>query len=1067
MVVKKKYNDIKDEKETSKEATSMHYAFILSCFFISGLTGLVYEILWTRLIVKIIGSAPFAVSIVLTVFMAGLGLGSYIASRTIDSIKKRYNLVTLYGILEIIIGVYGLMLPLFLLLFRPLYSILYNHFFGHFILYTIFTFTGCAILLLLPATCMGATLPVLSRFYVTKMSHVGTHLGHLYSLNTMGAVAGTLLCGFWIINLWGVQGSLLFAVILNAIIGTTCILLSLTLKTYTTRPGKMRADSTISPENGISRNAKISGMGALVIFAVSGFCAMAYEVIWTKLLGLIVGPTTYSFTIVLITFISGLALGSMFFGWMADIVRKPISLLLFSQIFAALFALWVSQIMGNSQIFFAKLIFHFKDNFSQLVFLKSLILFMFMFLPTFFLGSTFPLVGKIYTNSLSHIGRSIGFAYSINTVGAVLGSFCAGFVLIPLIGKETSLSLIVTLQLMVSFAIGSIIFWKTRKRVREWIPFTLLVVCGITLAFIYPRWDREMLSTGKYHRYEEPEMTTMGWLMALLYGNDVFADYQSGELVYFGDGIGGFTTVKKDTDTIGNINYSLLNSGKSDASTVGGDMGTQTLLAHFPMLFHPNPENVMVLGLASGITAGEVLHYPVRKLDVIDINNQVVKASDFFTPWNNNVLSDPRTELIIQDGRAHLELTNRSYDVIISEPSNPWMAGLATLFTDEFFELVRKRLNPDGIFVQWIHAYQIDWNNFALVGRTFAQIFPNSLLVSVELTEHSADYLLVGFNGENGLSIDTAARNLSYAQKSHNMKLPNHTLFYNLIKSEDLQKLFGKGYINTDNHPMLEFAAPKLLHFYDPTMAENIVSKKWLSKETERIIQEFSSDVDAQIDIAVYYLSFNEPYQKIVDITKATPLQRERFYNLMETYCAGNYVTDFSFINDEELKKKCISTQIEFMLDKLNSVPEKAPLYFHLGDLYYENGMLDEAITSYSKVLEIDPEVDVVHYNIGKILSVQEKFDEAAHHYQEAVRINPEYVLAMNNLGNILVREGKINEAVSLYRKALSIDNEFSLAHKNLGIVLKESGKTEEGEAHIQEALRLEQKSATFNSLHN
>lgn len=1067
MVVKKKYNDIKDKKETSKETTSIHYALILSCFFISGLTGLVYEILWTRLIVKIIGSAPFAVSIVLTVFMAGLGLGSYIASRTIDRIKNQYNLVKLYGILEIIIGAYGLILPLFLLLFRPLYSILYNHFFGHFIIYTIFTFAGCAILLLLPATCMGATLPVLSRFYVTRMSHVGSHLGRLYGLNTMGAVVGTLLCGFWIINLWGVQGALIFAVILNVIIGTICILLSVTLKTYKTSPVKIKADSTISPEIRVSRNAKISGMSALIIFAVSGFCAMAYEVIWIRLLGLIVGPTTYSFTIVLITFISGLALGSMFFGWMADIVRKPISLLLFSQIFAALFALWVSQIMGNSQIFFAKLIFHFKDNFSQLVFLKSLILFMFMFLPTFFLGSTFPLVGKIYTNSLAHIGRSIGFAYSINTVGAVLGSFCAGFVLIPFLGKETSLSLVVTLQLMVSFIIGSIIFWKTRRRVREWIPFTLLVVCGISLAFIYPRWNRTMLSTGKYHRYEEPEMIQMGWLQALLYGNDMFADYHGGELVYFGDGIGGFTTVKKDTDTMGNINYSLLNSGKSDASTVGGDMCTQTLLAHFPMLFHPDPENVMVLGLASGITAGEVLHYPVKKLDVIDINNQVVKASDYFIPWNNNVLSNPRTELIVQDGRAHMELTDRNYDVIISEPSNPWMAGLATLFTGEFFELVRKRLNPDGIFVQWIHAYQIDWNNFALVGRTFAQIFPNSLVVSVELTEHSADYLLVGFNGENGLSIDTAARNLSCAQKSNNMKLPDHTLFYNLIKSEDLKKLFGKGYINTDNHPRLEFSAPKLMHFYDQTIAENIVSKKWLSEETERIIREFSTDVDVQIDIAVYFLSFDEPFQKIVDITKATPLQRKRFYNIMETYCAGNYVTDFSFINDEELKKKCISTQIEFMLDTINSVPEKAPLYFHLGDIYYENGMLDEAVTYYSKVLEIDPEIDVVHYNIGKILSVQGKFDEAANHYQEAVRVNPEYVLAMNNLGNILVRKGKVNEAVSLYRRALSIDDEFSLAHKNLGIVLKKSGKIEEGEAHIQEALRLEQKSATFNSLNN
>jgi spermidine synthase len=449
-------------------------------------------------------------------------------------------------------------------------------------------------------------------------------------------------------------------------------------------------------------------------------------------------------------------------------------------------------------------------------------------------------------------------------------------------------------------------------------------------------------------------------------------------------------------------------------------------------------------------------------LDVVDINNQVVQASDFFVPWNNNVLSDPRTELIIQDGRAHIGLTNRTYDIVISEPSNPWMAGLATLFTADFFELVKKRLNPDGIFVEWIHAYQIDWENFALVGRTFAEVFPNSLLVGVELTGFSADYLLVGFNGENGLSVDNAKQNLSYAQKSKNMALLNHALFYNLIRSEDLEKLFGNGYINTDNHPRLEFTAPKLMHFYDRAIVENIVSKKWLSDETENIIRGFLSDIDAQIDIAVYFLAFDEPFQKIVDITYATPLQRERYLNLVSTYCASHYITDFSFIRDEELKEKCISTQIKFIRDKLNSVNEKAPLYFHLGDLCYENDMMDEAIDFYSKVLEIDSEVDVVHYNIGKIFSVKGNYEEAILHYQEAIRINPEYLLAINNLGNILVREGKIEEAIRHYRKALRIDNTFSLAHKNLGIVLREMGEKEEGEAHIQEALRLEQKSGTL-----
>ena len=625
----------------------MLYAMILSFFFISGLTGLIYEILWIRLIIKIIGSAPFAVSIVLTVFMGGLGLGSYIASRTIDRIQKPQNLIKVYGILELIIGIYGLIFPTFLIILKPLYAVIYNYLFNHFLVYNFITFIGCFFLLLLPVTCMGATLPVLSRFYVTNISHIGSRLGRLYGLNTIGAAMGSLLCGFWIINYWGVWGSLSFAVILNVLIGVTCIIVGFLSRNDTTGSERITKESTNTLPVSAPCYDKRLRVSALVIFSVSGFCAMAYEVIWTKLLGLIVGPTTYSFTIVLITFISGLALGSVFFGWLADKTNKAFTLLIYTQIIAAICVLLVSQVMGNSQIFFAKLIYNFSDNFTRLIFLKSSILLIFMFLPTFLLGATFPLVGKIYTQSLSHVGKSIGFAYAINTVGAVLGSFCAGFVLIPFLGKESSLSLLVAVQLLVSFIIGGSYYRKIGKSLREWIPLVLLVIYGLVMSLPYPHWDRTMLSIGKYHRYEEPELLNIGWLVALFYGTDIYADYHHGEFVYFGDGIGGFTTVKRNTDIDGNVNYTLFNSGKSDASTESGDMCTQTLLAHFPLLFHDNPKNVMVLGLASGITAGEVLNYPVEQMDVIDINQQVVPASNFFIPWNNNVLSNQKTELII------------------------------------------------------------------------------------------------------------------------------------------------------------------------------------------------------------------------------------------------------------------------------------------------------------------------------------------------------------------------------------------------------------------------------------
>jgi len=459
-------------------------------------------------------------------------------------------------------------------------------------------------------------------------------------------------------------------------------------------------------------------------------------------------------------------------------------------------------------------------------------------------------------------------------------------------------------------------------------------------------------------------------------------------------------------------------------------MGTQTLFSHFPFVFHSKPKNVMVLGLASGITAGEVLHYPVERLDVIDINDQMVSASNFFIPWNNNLLSNPKTELIIQDGKAHLELTKRKYDVIISEPSNPWMAGLSILFTKDYFELAKNRLNKDGIFVQWIHAYQIDWSNFALIGRTFAQVFPNSLIVRSDPRGFGPDYVLVGFNGENGLNIDTAQRNLTYAKQSKNVTIVNHKLFYRLIVSEDLQRLFGKGPINSDNWPRLEFGAPIHMYDYNQMVPVNMASKVWISKETRDLVRTISKNVDEQIDFAAYSLSFDKPFQNMVDLSDATSSQRERFSRLMETYCADNVVTDFSFLENGELKKKLISIQIESIRKKINDVTDKAPVYEHLGNLFLQNGMPDEATTYYLDLLKINPENDIVNYN----------------------------------LGNILSSKGKPREAISYYREALRINPEFFQAHKNLGIILQKMGRISEGERHIQEAIRLNSESTEFNT---
>jgi spermidine synthase len=1077
------------------DQTEKRFFLILACFFFSGLSGLTYEILWTRMIVKIIGSAPFAESIVLAIFMGGLGLGSYIAGRLIDRIKEPLALVRLYGMLELAIGGYAIMIPLLLTAFEPLQSLLYNELYSHFIIYNLTTLIICAGILCIPVICMGATLPILCKFYVAHLSHLGTHTGRLYGLNTIGAALGSLLCGFWLIDLWGVSGTLAFALLVNGIIGIVCLKVGRREKEIS--PRKVQKASGVKERAEGHRPAHkkpvsfVERKSALIIFAVSGFCAMACEVLWTRLLGLIVGPSTYSFTIVLVTFITGLALGSMIFGYLADKAEDCLWLLLFTQISAALLILAVSQLLGSSQMFFAKLIFTFKDQFLLLNLFKALILFLFMILPTLCLGAAFPLVGKIYTPTVSEVGKSIGFAYMFNTIGSLLGPLCAGFLLIPLVGKETGLGMIVSLQLITSLFIAGIMLKKKRKSIPQFSLIAACAVSGLILCFYYPTWNRQQISGGKYHRFDEINgyIAHTGWLESLFHGSQILSRGERGTLVYYGDGIGGFTAVVKYADAFGNVEYAMRNSGKADA-TSRGDMNTQTLLAHLPMLFHKDPEAVMVLGLASGITAGEVLHYPIKRLDVLEISDQVVAASDIFVPWNNRVLENPTTNLIIQDGRAHLQLTRENYDVIISEPSNPWMAGLAALFTRDFFSLARERLTDDGIFVQWMHSYQMDWETFALIGRTFIHVFPNSILLNTDPSWQGGDYLLVGFKGEKRLVPENAEQKLMYVQRSKNVILKNPRVLYRLIVSEDLPQLFGQVIINTDDRPHLEFAAPKLMYEKSQEIYENISSQRWrsLSPLTRSIVQQERSNADSQMDVAVYALSLFTPFREMVDTSNFTPLQKERFFKLMERYCATNEV-DQSVYNNDELKDRCLSIQIDVLENRINQLPDRAASLSYLASLYNVKGRTSEAISYYTEALQIDPYSAQTHSNMGAALAKEGKIKEAIYHFSEALRINPEYTEAQKNLvytlenqgsireklshfpqglqkgaenaqvhndtGVTLAKQGRIEEAISEFSEALRIDPEFAGAHNNLGIALARKGNIEDAIEHFQRALRI------------
>jgi len=903
-----------------KSGILLRFFAVAFCFFLSGIAGLGYEVLWVRLLDKVIGSAPFAVATVISVIMGGLGAGSWLAGRLVSSQASPRTLLALYAKLELVIGACALAIPMVLEIGTPVFRLLYAGLIEHFWLYQLATFIGCSMLLIAPAACMGATLPILCRFFVRDAERIGTGSGWLYGLNTFGAALGSLLCGFFLIRFWGVTVTLYSFIAVNFSVGTVCLLLSRLLPDQNEKQGKPELPRLTENTRAIETPQPARNW-LLIIFAVTGCCSMAYEVLWMRLLSLLIGPTTYSFTLVVATFIAGLALGSVIFARLADNSRRPWHLLLASQLGAALSALATSQLLGTSQLFFAKLIYLFHDDFGQLMLLQSAIIAGLILPATIFLGAAFPLINKLYVKSLDDMVRSLGTAYAVNTVGSIAGSLAAGFMIIPTIGMEHGLRLVIGLQIatvslacLASFRVTRCVVAKRSKKSHSRFPALaqgLLIAFLLTLCCFFPAWPTDQLSRGWYRNFHDLEsvLNRTGWLTALTLGVREISSHRQGlEVVYKGEGIAGFTTVEKEITSLGTTEYAMFNSGKADASS-HGDRSTQALSAHIPMLFHPHAEEVMVLGLASGMTAGECLLYPLKRLDIVEINTKVIEAADrYFSTWNNSCLHDPRTRVLAQDGRNHLALTDALYDVIISEPSNPWMAGLANLYSREFFTLARARLKTGGVFAQWIQAYEMDWQTFSLLGRTFSNVFPKGAMVKVG----PVDYLLLGYADDEGnrenFTWSTARSNYVFARQSSNIKLPGIEFLAHLILTEDLPGLFGSGQLHTDNRPFLEYLAPQRLNCSTLNIDEIVAPHRKLRPKTQAFMAAHNT-INTYLDLIEFSASAGVPIFNLLTLGNLEEQQANRYRSIIEDYCQRLLLPSYALISDPELRHSCASAQ--------------------------------------------------------------------------------------------------------------------------------------------------------------
>ena len=760
------------------------------CFFASGAAGLMYEVVWSKQLSYVLGSSLHAVATVVTAFLCGLALGARFLG---VPLARRGRGGRVYAVLELGVAALGIASLPMLRGIEPLVGQLYRGLGGEGPAFACARFAVLFAVLIPPAALMGATLPVLVGYVERHL--VGPALARLYALNTFGAVAGSIVSGFILLPNVGLVATTWIAAGLNTLVAAVAWRAS-----RSTRPGAAAADAPVV-------GPVVTPVGALsgaprhvfaILFALSGFAALAFQIAWVRLFSLVLGSSVYSFSAVLGVYLLGLALGSSV---VASFMRRGVSLTGFARLQLALAAVCAIELNLFAQLPDAMydLAARSGANWSALFIGEVMLVAGLLIVPCALLGAVFPVATRLLQREDG--GHAAGFAYAVNTMGTIAGSLAAGFVMIPAWGVQgTHLA-----ALVLSAAIGLTAVVLARGR-RESTGTDLAIALGAlavigVFATIAPRWDPALMNSGAYR---PTQATTLAQTAQITpgAGKTVWRATRDERVLYYREGLNGSVLV--GTDAEGKARW-LRVGGKIDASTA--DMETQVLLGLIPAALADSGARTLVVGLGSGATAAAALAGGAGPTEVVELEPAVVEASRFFHEPGQNPLDDPRVKLVVGDARAHLEHSRGSYGLIISEPSNPWIAGVNNLFTVDFYQRVKSRLAPDGVFCQWMQLYELSPETFSILVASFLEVFPEGHVFAVW---RAVDVLLIAAPDSRSLSLDRlsspdARRMLARAGISS----PEAIAAYYAGPFAQIKPVARGAVLNRDDRPIVEYRAPR------------------------------------------------------------------------------------------------------------------------------------------------------------------------------------------------------------------------------------------------------------------
>ncbi len=1024
-------------------------------FFASGFTALVYEILWIRTLTLVFGTSIHAVSIVLTAFFAGLAIGNYYLGKLADSTRKP---LFLYGLLELLIGIYALVYPLLLGAVSPFYYEAVSSTGWIFTTPLVRCLLGL-VLLLPPSILIGGTLPLIVKHTAKKKRMVGRPLATLYAVNTAGAVGGTLITGLILVGTYGVSRSMVIAAVLNVLIAAVVFLL---VMTGIERAGVGEAGGESPADRPEAGRSAPGGTGrlrlVLIVASLSGFVSIAYEVVWTRILIHYTGTTTYAFSTILVTFLAGIAIGGYASRWILRSWKNLWLALAFVEAAIGLTAIASTAVidsMGAVDLYLQSFVSSgrgggWQEGFVVTLARSSIV----MLVPALFMGISLPLAVGIVERGWESAGRTVGNVFSMNTLGAIAGSLAAGFILVPQIGTGWTATLLSGVSIVLFLALlyaGS----PGRK------PNQLVLVPCVILLIVAGLFSRK----------------------------DLFRNvYPDDKLLFFAEGPAATVAVVTDEDPMNPPYLRMFVDGNGLSGTDYSGRRYMKLLGHLPVLMSgEEPRKALVICLGTGMTLGAVSLSPtLERLDCVEISREVVEAASFFSEDNNRVLKSGRADVIVADGRNYLQVTPYEYDLITLEPPPPRSAGVVNLYSREFYVHAAECLAAGGVVCQWIPLHDQSEGDIKLLIRTFIEVFPQVTCWLIERNELA----LVGSNAPQTVDLEKFGRyfqtpGVAEDLTSIDIADPYDLLSLFLMNRDGLLEYVGEGETITDDRPVIEFflfLPGNRTYRYSPYVREPylpVLEKMRDYRGDVRSVLGSDDDLDAES-----LFCHRTAMRHFIDGTILRNRGRESDARREFMWAAGSIEDNGYFKHYAGISER----QLLHLADRIREEPDNLALKNRLGYIQFMRGNLRDAEGIFRSVLESDPSnvealvnLGLVHEGTGDYGAARKKFsravDFASGEFGSVIRSRLSVLDVIDaailsgdperyhEAGLVLWRSGRYEEAVRWFSRAAEAAPGWELAFYNLAATYEAMGMYGDALENYSKSYEIEKSDMTANNI--